>query len=644
MRKKIVSGILFTLLMLGMLTLAFNIQPAKADSVPTNHAWIHGQIYKNQTYNLPLVGILLELWNTSSNTLVANTTSSDSDVNPGAFDFGYVYTGSNRTFFIRVVAKGYNNIGYNMLDVVNHTTASLISYDSQAFTCYSEQDYYCDLCGPDEADPTTIADEAINIYYYVWLVYDYFRERLNHYVSHVTARITSGIGGWGSPNYIIIGVETACYDRRAVFGHEYAHSIMFQIYSPYANCNSTQGHTGNHCDTYAWNISIHVKADPDFGNDTYPVPCSHDALSEGWANFVPGIVYSNYIYTPSGFPGKWADIREGAGEKNEYGFAGILADIFNIPRQNQNTMMSYIWEVISKDQPRAVNMFYEDFVTRHPELADDMKITYLKRFAMFSRLGIEVNATENDSSLHVNVSGYLMPFPHPNKTVTVNYRLVGDTFWTWLADVETDNSSFYSVKADLPEEVYEFQASWSGDRDHHTGHYGSVSDIVRTDENYIGSVNGLNFYTDKSMYQQGETVQIRILNANYTQKTLTLYLLYGVNSKWPIFYNFSYADFYFQIFYPDWALALNRNVLIPPFYGTTYVNFTNTVMGGSYTVKAFNKAIGSMYIEELLPVGGIYIPVNKLSLLSPYIGLTILSAVVVVAVVYAEKRKRNTEN
>ena len=45
----------------------------------------------------------------------------------------------------------------------------------------------------------------------------------------------------------------------------------------------------------------------------------------------------------------------------------------------------------------------------------------------------------------------------------------------------------------------------------------------------------------------------------------------------------------------------------------------------------------------LYPVGGIYIPVNKLELLAPYIGLIILLAVTTVTVVYVKKRKRNTE-
>lgn len=47
--------------------------------------------------------------------------------------------------------------------------------------------------------------------------------------------------------------------------------------------------------------------------------------------------------------------------------------------------------------------------------------------------------------------------------------------------------------------------------------------------------------------------------------------------------------------------------------------------------------------SQSTPVGGIWIPVNKLELLAPYIGLTVLLAVAVVTVVYVKKRKRQTE-
>ena len=55
---------------------------------------------------------------------------------------------------------------------------------------------------------------------------------------------------------------------------------------------------------------------------------------------------------------------------------------------------------------------------------------------------------------------------------------------------------------------------------------------------------------------------------------------------------------------------------------------------------------GTIYYEQIqseVPVGGISIPVNKLELLAPYIGLAILLAVAVISIVYVKRRKRNTE-
>jgi len=46
---------------------------------------------------------------------------------------------------------------------------------------------------------------------------------------------------------------------------------------------------------------------------------------------------------------------------------------------------------------------------------------------------------------------------------------------------------------------------------------------------------------------------------------------------------------------------------------------------------------------DIAPVGGIWLPVNKLELLAPYIGLTILLTLAVITVAYVKKRKRDTE-
>ncbi len=65
-------------------------------------------------------------------------------------------------------------------------------------------------------------------------------------------------------------------------------------------------------------------------------------------------------------------------------------------------------------------------------------------------------------------------------------------------------------------------------------------------------------------------------------------------------------------------------------------NITET----GYTLQTYDSEFLDS-IAQPTPVGGIYIPANKLELLAPYIGLTILLAVAVVAMVYVKKRKRH---
>jgi len=69
---------------------------------------------------------------------------------------------------------------------------------------------------------------------------------------------------------------------------------------------------------------------------------------------------------------------------------------------------------------------------------------------------------------------------------------------------------------------------------------------------------------------------------------------------------------------------------------------------GTWTAYA-GVQIGEEKVNDTLTfmvgfsVGGVWIPVNKLELLAPYIGLTILLAIAVITVGYVKNRKRNTE-
>lgn len=80
--------------------------------------------------------------------------------------------------------------------------------------------------------------------------------------------------------------------------------------------------------------------------------------------------------------------------------------------------------------------------------------------------------------------------------------------------------------------------------------------------------------------------------------------------------------------------------------GETALHLTDTKLWNSSLSPPnsidHNTTDGTVEIT-FLPVGGIIISVNKLELLSPYLGLTILLAVAVVTVVYVKKRKRNRD-
>jgi parallel beta-helix repeat protein len=82
----------------------------------------------------------------------------------------------------------------------------------------------------------------------------------------------------------------------------------------------------------------------------------------------------------------------------------------------------------------------------------------------------------------------------------------------------------------------------------------------------------------------------------------------------------------------------------PPFpiitsNGTHYfIYFKFTLSTHTITIQ-----FGPTVLGPTVPVGGVYIPVNKVELLAPYIGLIILLAMAVSTVGYFKKRKRHTE-
>ena len=79
--------------------------------------------------------------------------------------------------------------------------------------------------------------------------------------------------------------------------------------------------------------------------------------------------------------------------------------------------------------------------------------------------------------------------------------------------------------------------------------------------------------------------------------------------------------------------------LIPPPFPIITTNGTHYFIYFEFTLSTHSIKIQF----GPTPVGGISIPVNKLELLAPYIGLTILLAVAFATAVYVRKRKRHTK-
>jgi len=68
---------------------------------------------------------------------------------------------------------------------------------------------------------------------------------------------------------------------------------------------------------------------------------------------------------------------------------------------------------------------------------------------------------------------------------------------------------------------------------------------------------------------------------------------------------------------------------------------TPPAAGGGYSIELQDetgKRAGALNVALYSPVGGIAVPVDKLALLAPYIGLAIAIAAVAVGAVYSRKR------
>jgi len=138
-----------------------------------------------------------------------------------------------------------------------------------------------------------------------------------------------------------------------------------------------------------------------------------------------------------------------------------------------------------------------------------------------------------------------------------------------------------------------------------------------------------------------------VVRQGYSLNVSAQILNYGVNTE-----RFNLTVYANETVVQSIEITLSR-------WNSSIVTFTWNTTGvpyGNYIITATASQVpgetdttdnifvdGIVEVTEIMPVGGISIPVNKLELLAPYIALTVLLAVAVSTVVYVKKRKRNTE-
>ena len=126
-----------------------------------------------------------------------------------------------------------------------------------------------------------------------------------------------------------------------------------------------------------------------------------------------------------------------------------------------------------------------------------------------------------------------------------------------------------------------------------------------------------------------------LFNHDFSQEEKTV--SFDVITPYDNFYNVTIPKALLSCYkLSSWTVKVDGEAI--PFVPTespTHTSLYFTHHNSSHEIKITGTTTG-----EGSPVGGIYIPVNKLELLAPYIGLTILLAVAVIIVGYVKKKKQ----
>ncbi|MEW5870958.1 MAG: fibronectin type III domain-containing protein [Chloroflexota bacterium] len=374
-----------------------------APAAPAGMARVYGVTVTypfTDTRQYPLRGVRIELWedvsggpdvqlggtintkepttegrcglNRVKNYVEGNTWYTTSGEDSGAFDFGNVEVGTGKQLYFKITylftdgGTGVDDSGAPQIVVRDLASAGepIVGHESARFWATPGNSYLKFVSPPALGTAGTLADEAAHVFYDMSRMYGYMRDCVGTTTSYVTAyidqpNIKSPTSAGGAIYFRGSNTNYLTYQLASTIVHEYGHSIMYFMrgaeYPPYDKAGYPP------------------VTEPDTWHGNCANLTSAGGLTEGWADFLPGIYFDEPLYrwdeglTPKDFSLNTGEFAEC--ENSEWTFAAILWDIWTEVGNRDGASFAEIAASLESWGPDYIDEFYEGYT-------DDWNVCY----------------------------------------------------------------------------------------------------------------------------------------------------------------------------------------------------------------------------------------------------------------------------
>ena len=378
--------------------------------------------------------------------------------NSGYFDFGNVYVGSSKTLFFRLVfvfhdgGDGVSEGGTQKLEIKDHSKLLDPTFyvEYSTFTAYSGQESGIWRLEAPGLGSSGGEDEAAHVYYDATKTYTYFKKlvgyphaSINTYIDLTSSSSPYCGGSWPGNGHILYNRWNGylTYERTDSIVHEYSHSIHYHMrggsFPPYHSGDSNHGGHNNHC--------------------------SSDAVTEGWARFLPTVINKDSVY-------HWADAFGtdispdlscptcGTCDRDEWTFGSCLWDVRDTAG-GSHTGFDRIADTMNWRDPDYVRSFFDSFIS---DWASQISNLRQSLWQVFKNHGINYDSTAPNNPTSLYSTSHSIQVWSTDNTIDVvwsgatddlsgisGYSIVWDSSPSTIPDNVVDQTVTYSTSFPL---------------------------------------------------------------------------------------------------------------------------------------------------------------------------------------------------